>query len=216
MIKGLIFDLDGVLADTAKYHYKAWKDLAASLGFHFSETDNEKLKGVSRMTSLDILLETGNISGLTEAEKLRMATEKNAQYVSYIDQMDPEEILPGAREFLVEAKSQGYKIALGSASKNAERILNRLDIKKYFDAVIDGTKVSRAKPDPEVFLKGAEALNLKPEDCIVFEDAEAGVEAAKRGNFKAVGVGDSNILKDADIIISGLADHSPESLINQL
>lgn len=216
MIKGLIFDLDGVLADTAKYHYKAWKDLAASLGFEFTEKDNEKLKGVSRMTSLDILLETGNITGLSQSEKDKMAADKNSQYVKYIDAMQPEEILPGAREFLEESKQLNYKIALGSASKNAERILKRLDIKKYFDAVIDGTKVSNAKPDPEVFIKGAQSLGLKPKECIVFEDAEAGIEAALNGKFKAVGVGDAKILHKAHLIISGLENQSPKFIIQKI
>jgi len=216
MIKGLIFDLDGVLVDTAKYHYKAWKDLAASLGFDFSEKDNEKLKGVSRMTSLDILLKTGNITHLSDEKKEELAHTKNTQYVAYIDKMQPDEILPGALEFLQTAKNDGYKIALGSASKNAERIINRLKIKQYFDAIIDGTKVAKAKPDPEVFLKGAEEMGTEPKECIVFEDAQAGIEAAKNGGFKAVGIGQADILSQADIVFPGLAGLKPKDIIQQL
>jgi beta-phosphoglucomutase len=216
MIKGLIFDLDGVLVDTAKYHYKAWKDLAASLGFDFSEKDNEKLKGVSRMTSLDILLKTGNITHLSNEKKEELAHTKNTQYVAYIDKMQPDEILPGALEFLQTAKNDGYKIALGSASKNAERIINRLKIKQYFDAIIDGTKVAKAKPDPEVFLKGAEEMGTEPKECIVFEDAQAGIEAAKNGGFKAVGIGQADILSQADIVFPGLAGLKPKDIIQQL
>jgi beta-phosphoglucomutase len=216
MIKGLIFDLDGVLVDTAKYHYKAWKDLADSLGFDFTETDNEKLKGVSRMTSLNILLETGNITNLTENKKEELAHTKNTQYVGYIDKMQPNEILPGALEFLKAAKEQGYKIALGSASKNAERIINRLQIKQYFHAIIDGTKVAKAKPDPEVFLKGASEMGLSPEECIVFEDAQAGIEAAKNGGFKAVGIGQAEILNQADMVLPHLKEQTPKTIIQQL
>ncbi|MEA2043614.1 MAG: beta-phosphoglucomutase [Bacteroidota bacterium] len=216
MIKGLIFDLDGVIVDTAKYHYKAWKDLAAELGFEFTEKDNEQLKGVSRMTSLDILFKTGNISGVSEAEKLKMAESKNKQYVSYVDKMEPGEILPGALKILSEAKNKGLKVALGSASKNAVRILKRVEIESYFDAIIDGTKVKKAKPDSEVFLKGAEAMGLKPEECIVFEDAQAGIEAAKAGNFHAVGIGDENILKDADYILPGFVSIDISEIINTL
>ena len=176
-MKACIFDLDGVIVDTAKYHYLAWKDLADKLGFNFTIEHNERLKGVSRMDSLEILLEIGDIS-LTAEEKERYAHEKNELYRSYILKMERDEILPGILPFLDELKANDIKIALGSASKNAGTILEKVGITQYFDAIVDGTKVSKAKPDPQVFLLGAELLNVEPKDCIVFEDAEAGVEAA--------------------------------------
>lgn len=202
IIKGCIFDLDGVIVDTAKYHYLAWNRLAQELGFHFSETDNERLKGVSRMASLEILLEVGGLS-FDEEKKLALATRKNQWYVDYITGMKEDEVLPGAKKFLEAARSAGLKIALGSASKNALTILNGLKLTGYFDAIIDGTKVSKAKPDPEVFLLAAKELGLSPGDCVVFEDAKAGVEAAKRAGMKCIGVGTSPELADADKIITG-------------
>ena len=202
MIRGCIFDLDGVVVDTAKYHYLAWKRLAKEMGFDFTEQDNERLKGVSRMRSLDILLEIGGISKNQE-EKEAMATKKNEWYREYILKMEPDEILPGVQDFFVELKNEGIKIALGSASKNAVTILEQIGLKETFDAIIDGTKVEKAKPDPEVFLKGANEIGLMPEECVVFEDAEAGVEAAKSGKMKCVGVGDPEILGKADIVIPG-------------
>lgn len=202
-IKACLFDLDGVIVDTAKYHYIAWRELAKELGFDFTEEDNERLKGVSRMTSLEILLEIGGVT-LSEEEKIRFADKKNENYRTFILKMQPDEILPGAKSFLEELKTKGIKIALGSASKNAMTILDRLELTYLFEAIIDGTKVSQAKPDPEVFLKGAEELNVKPEECVVFEDAEAGVEAAKAGKMKCVGIGSPDVLGKADIVIDGL------------
>lgn len=202
-IKGCLFDLDGVIVDTAKYHYIAWKALANELGFDFTEHDNERLKGVSRMASLEILLEIGGKS-LDEASKVAMATKKNDNYCEYINKMEPDEIMPGAKELLIELRKSGVKVALGSASKNALTILDRLELTSLFDAIIDGNKVANAKPDPEVFLKGAEALGLNPEECIVFEDAEAGVEAALAGGMKAVGIGSPEILSGANIVVAGL------------
>ncbi len=201
-VEGLIFDLDGVIVDTAKYHYLAWKELADELGFYFSEEDNERLKGVSRMQSLDILLEVGGIN-LPDEKKQELAKKKNKQYVDMIKKMKPDELLPGALNFLKSAKAKGYKTALGSASKNAMIILNRLEIAGLFDVIIDGTKVSKAKPDPEVFLAGAKALNVKAENCVVFEDAAAGIEAAHNGNMFCIGIGINENLPDADFLISG-------------
>ncbi len=178
-VTALIFDLDGVIVDTAKYHYLAWKELADELGFFFSKDDNERLKGVSRMRSLDILLEVGKIE-LDDEKKIQLAAKKNERYVGMIKKMPSDEILSGALSFLKTAKEKGYKIALGSASKNAMTILNRLNISYLFDAIIDGNKVSNAKPDPEVFLMGAQELKIKPENCVVFEDAAAGIDAAHK------------------------------------
>lgn len=201
-IKGCIFDLDGVIVDTAKYHYLAWKRLASELGFDFTGKDNERLKGVSRMASLDILLEIGGLA-FDEETKLALATRKNKWYVEYITAMKDDEILPGAKIFIEKAKAAGLKVALGSASKNAITILNGLKLTAYFDAVIDGNKVSKAKPDPEVFLLAAQELGLPPENCVVFEDAKAGVEAAKRAGMKCIGVGTSLELSGADSMIPG-------------
>ena len=216
-IEALIFDLDGVIVDTAKYHYWAWKELADALGFNFTKEHNERLKGVSRMRSLDILLEIGRIN-LPEKEKLALAGKKNQRYVEMIQKMQPDEILPGALDFLKSAKAKGYKTALGSASKNAMLILNRLKISDLFDEIIDGTKVSKAKPDPEVFLAGAKALNVLPERCVVFEDAAAGIEAAHRGNMFCIGIGTKENLPDADVLISGFENFGIddfEKTINQ-
>ena len=201
-IKGCIFDLDGVIVNTTRYHYLAWKKLANALGFDFSEKDNESLKGVSRMESLEILLKAGGLS-FDDETKLALAAKKNQWYVDYINAMEEDEVLPGAKEFIERLKAAGLKIALGSASKNALTILNRLRLAGYFDVVIDGTKVSRAKPDPEIFLLAAQELGLPPAGCVVFEDAKAGVEAAKKAGMKCVGVGISSELYEVDAVIPG-------------
>ena len=201
-IKACLFDLDGVIVDTAKYHFIAWKEMAAELGFDFTETENELLKGVSRMRSLDILLGIGKISK-TEAEKQALAEKKNLRYLEYVKQMDESEILPGVTLFLDDLRSNGILIALGSASKNAPLILERIHLKEKFDVIVDGNSVSRAKPDPEVFLKGAELLKVQPSECLVFEDAQAGIEAALNGGMKVIGVGSSDNLSLADHYIPG-------------
>ncbi len=201
-IKAFIFDLDGVIVDTAKYHYLAWKDLANSLGFDFTVEDNERLKGVSRVRSLEILLEIGK-KDFDEQTKIEFATRKNNQYVGLISKMTPDEILPGVTDFLQSTKDAGIKIVLGSASKNAPLILEKIGLEHYFDAVIDGNKVNKAKPDPEVFLKGAMAVKVHSSQCVVFEDAVAGIEAAKNAGMIAIGVGDPQTLKSADAVISG-------------
>ncbi|MDR0464436.1 MAG: beta-phosphoglucomutase, partial [Treponema sp.] len=203
-IDGAIFDLDGVLVDTAKYHYLAWKRLAAELGFYFSEDHNERLKGVSRMRSLDILLETGGVT-MSLDKKEEAAARKNAWYVEYLYTLDESALLPGAKEFLVRLRENGICIALGSASKNSPLILERLNIAGFFYAVIDGNTVSKAKPDPEVFLKGAASLGIAPERCVVFEDALAGIEAAKAGKMAVIAVGKRENLPGADRYISSLS-----------
>lgn len=210
-IKACLFDLDGVLVDTAKYHFLAWKRLADELNIKFTKEDNERLKGVSRMRSLDIILEIGGVDLDSEA-KLELAAKKNNWYIDFISELNPEEILPGAEEFLKLTKANNFKLALGSASKNSMLILNKLNLVDYFDAIIDGTKVSKAKPDPEVFLRGAEELKVRPEQCVVFEDAEAGVEAAINAGMYCVGIGSPQILKKANLIISGLHEMSLNKL----
>ncbi|MGZ3755624.1 MAG: beta-phosphoglucomutase [Mucilaginibacter sp.] len=210
-IKACIFDLDGVIVDTAVYHYKAWKRLANQMGFDFTEEQNELLKGVSRVRSLEIILGIGGVTK-TEAEKEELATLKNQWYVEMIGQMKPDEILPGARVFVQACRDAGIKTALGSASKNSMMILAKINMVDLFDAIIDGNKVSKAKPDPEVFLKGAEALGVKPSECVVFEDAIAGVEAAVNGGMKVVGIGSPKVLTGANLVIAGLGEMSLERL----
>jgi beta-phosphoglucomutase len=210
-IKACIFDLDGVIVDTAVYHYKAWKRLANELGFDFSEEDNEKLKGVSRTRSLELILLWGGVTK-TDAEKEELATRKNNWYVEMISHMTPDEVLPGAKEFLQLCIDAGIKTALGSASKNSLTILEKTGIVHFFNAVIDGNKVSKPKPDPEVFLKGAEELDVAPVNCVVFEDAIAGVEAAIAGGMKVVGIGSPQVLGKANLVVKGLNEMSLEKL----
>jgi beta-phosphoglucomutase len=173
------------------------------LGFDFTEQDNERLKGVSRTRSLEILLEIGKLN-LDEAVKRALAEKKNRWYVEYIEKMDESELLPGAKECLVSLREKGVKIALGTASKNAPLILKNLNAASLFDAVIDGNKVSKAKPDPEVFLLGARELGVSPRDCVVFEDAEAGLQAARAAGMYAVGIGKADVLQSADYVVDGL------------
>lgn len=215
MIRGLIFDLDGVIVDTAKYHYLAWKELAGELGIRFTKKDNERLKGVSRVRSFEIILEIGGLT-LPEERKQAYCTRKNDNYLEYIGRLTENEILPGAKQFLLDARAAGYRVALGSASKNTNLILEKLKITGLFDSVIDGNKVSKAKPDPEVFLKGAEELGLAPGECVVFEDAEAGVEAAHNAGMKAVGIGSRKRLPLADLNIPGFAGVAPRELLKKL
>ena len=202
-MQAALFDLDGVIVDTAKFHYLAWRELANGLGFDLSEAQNERLKGVSRMESLDVILGMGGVE-LPADEKLRLATIKNGRYVEMIKTIDASEILRGAKEYLLELRQRGVKVALGSASKNAEIILKNLGILPLFDAIIDGNKVSKSKPDPQVFLLGAQALGVAPTECVVYEDAAAGVEAAKAGGMYAVGIGHAENLPGADVVVPGL------------
>lgn len=211
ILKACIFDLDGVIVDTAKYHYLAWKRMANELGFDFSKAQNEELKGISRMDSLRKILQWGN-KELSNDEMNHYASQKNEWYLEFIDQMDQSEILPGVISFLQTLRAREIRIALGSASKNAMRILKNLDLIPYFEAVIDGTKVSRSKPDPEVFLLGSAALETPAESCVVFEDAQAGIEAAKAGGMAAIGVGNPEDLKGADHWIEGFAEFTVDDL----
>lgn len=214
-IKACLFDLDGVICDTAKYHYLAWKAIGDELGITFTETDNERLKGISRMESLDILLSLGE-KEYTQEEKEVLAHRKNEIYKEYIAKMTEDEILPGVLDLLRYLKKENIKIALGSVSKNAYTILTRLHLKEYFDNIVDGTCVKNAKPDPEVFLLGAKGVGVKPEECVVFEDSQAGLIAAKAGNMLAVGIGSPEILTKADIHIYTFADVEPKELLKNL
>ncbi len=210
-INACIFDLDGVIVDTAKYHYLAWKRLANELGFDFSENDNEQLKGVSRMTSLDILLGIGNLT-FSHEEKLKLSDKKNQWYVEYILKMTPDEILPGVVDFINSLRDNNIKTALASASKNAMTILKQIDMENYFDIIIDGTKVTKAKPNPEVFLKSALELGVESKYCIVFEDAVAGIQAAINAEMHNVGVGTPTVLTKANYVISSFEGLNIETL----
>ncbi|WP_235821121.1 beta-phosphoglucomutase [Alistipes provencensis] len=190
MIACCLFDLDGVIVDTARYHYLAWASLARELGFEFTPAAGEATKGVSRMASLDIVLRAGGMDNrFSPAEKERLAAEKNARYLAYVASMTPREVLPGAVAFLRDVRAHGVLTVLGSASKNAATILDRCELRPLFDAVVDGTGVSHPKPDPEVFVKGASAAGVRPENCVVFEDAAAGIEAAARAGMRSTACG---------------------------
>lgn len=213
--RAAIFDLDGVIADTARFHYLAWKDLADKLGFEFTLEDGERIKGVARMKALDVVLRTGGMEArFTPAEKERMAQEKNERYVSHIKKVNADDLLPGAKALLPALRERGVKIALGSASKNARIILEATDILPLFDAIADGTRAEKAKPDPEVFLIAAQDLGIDPADCVVFEDAFSGIEAAHNGGMFAVGVGSRENLPNADMIVRDLSAFLPDELFS--
>lgn len=216
MTKAFIFDLDGVIVDTAKFHFLAWKNLAESLEIPFSEEENEQLKGVSRIRSLEKILEWGNKT-ISEEEFKRLMAEKNEEYLAYVDQMTEKDILPGVMEILNYVKSNNYPIALGSASKNARTILSKVGLEDYFEEIVDGNEVSKAKPNPEVFLKGCRLLKVEPEQAIVFEDSKAGIEAANSAQMTSVGIGDKSVLNAADFNFLDFTEISKitiETLIN--
>ncbi|MGV1012905.1 MAG: beta-phosphoglucomutase [Flavobacterium sp.] len=197
--KAFIFDLDGVIVDTAKYHFLAWQKLSQELGIEFTPEHNEQLKGVSRVRSLDIILELGNIQASQE-DKNRWLIQKNEDYLSYLVDIDESEILPGVLPVLHYLKDKNQLIALGSASKNARPILEKTGILSLFDAIVDGNDVSNAKPDPEVFLQAAKKLNATNENSIVFEDSVAGIQAANTANMISIGIGDAATLHEAKYI----------------
>lgn len=198
MIKAFIFDLDGVITDTAEHHYLAWSRLAGELGWNFDREVNEKLRGVSRMDSIRIIQAHNSVS-LPEEELTELATRKNEYYLQGLEHITPEDFLPGAKELLIQLKAAGYKIALGSASKNSHKVLEQLQGKAFFDIIGDGNSVDKSKPAPDIFLFGAEQLGYKPEECLVFEDAESGVDAAKAGGFYSVGIGPEERVGHADL-----------------
>lgn len=189
--KGIIFDLDGVICFTDKYHYLAWKELADREGIYFDEVINNRLRGVSRMASLDIILEKATKT-YTDEQKVEMATFKNEIYKKFLLKMTPKDLDPETLKTLKELKKLGIKISLGSSSKNAKLILKQIGIIDLFDAISDGNNITKSKPDPEVFLKAAEMLSLDPKDCMVVEDAFAGIDAASAGNFRSIGIGDAS------------------------
>lgn len=199
-MKACIFDLDGVLVDTAKYHFLAWRRLASELGIPITEDDNERLKGVGRLESLEIILSMGNIE-LSEEKKIELADKKNSWFVEYINEMKADEIFPGVLELLKALRGDNVKIALASSSKNAMTVIDKLGIKKWFEVIVDGNMIVNSKPDPEIFLTAAQRLGVDPIDCVVVEDAEAGVEAAKRAGMKCIGIGSPTQLGKADDVV---------------
>lgn len=213
-IKGCIFDLDGVIVDTAHYHFLSWQKLANKLNFTFSKENNERLKGISRMDSLNIVLEVGDLE-FSENEKLKLCALKNTWYKESISSLSEKDVLPGVKSFLDLLKSKGLKIAIGSSSKNARPVIKALGISHYFDAVVDGTDVTLSKPDPEVFLKGANLIHLKPEEIVVFEDSRKGLEAAVNAGFIPVGVGDPSLLPETKFHIQTFEGLTIERLENE-
>ncbi|WP_397445856.1 beta-phosphoglucomutase [Polaribacter sp. R77954] len=214
MKKGFIFDLDGVIVDTAKYHYLAWQKLAHELGFEFTKQQNELFKGVSRKRCLEILLDIGNVNATQQQFDHWMIT-KNEDYLEYIEKMDASEILPDVPKVLEYLKQNDIPIALGSASKNAQPILEKVGLLPYFNTIVDGNNVTKAKPDPEVFLLAAKQLGVNASNCVVFEDAVAGVQAANAAKMVSIGIGDDNILSEAKFNFADFTEIST-SFIQQL
>lgn len=201
-LQAVIFDLDGVITDTAEYHYLAWKKLGENLGISFDREFNETLKGISRMDSLERILELGNQQeDFTFEEKAALAMVKNNHYVELIKNITPNDILPGIAEFLDQLKEANVKIAMASASKNAFMVTKALGVEHYFDHIVDAAEVVNSKPDPEVFLKAAEALQVSPENCIGVEDAVAGIIGINKANMFSVGIGNEEVLGLADIVL---------------
>ncbi len=202
-----IFDLDGVIVDTAKYHFLAWKKLAKEFGYELTKKQNEKLKGVSRVESLKLILQWAGVHK-TEEEQIELARIKNDNYVQLIQTLKPEDIFPGVKNFIFDLKKNGIKCSIGSASKNTKLILRKLKILDLFDYIVDGNMTKYSKPHPEVFLKSSEVLGIKPQNTIVFEDAAKGIEAALAGGMFAIGVGNTEDLPTAHYVISGFTDFS--------
>jgi beta-phosphoglucomutase len=211
MIKGFLFDLDGVIVDTAVFHFHAWRKVAQKLGGDFTEAQNEQLKGISRIDSLRKIIEWTNAE-VNDRQFQELQEQKNRWYLDLISSLGPNDALPGAIDFLQQTHSKGILIALGSASKNAPMVLDKLGVTELFSAVIDGNNVLNGKPHPEVFLKGAEALGLEPSECLVFEDSIAGVQAAKQGGMASVGIGNAETLK-ANLHFESLGETTPEYLL---
>lgn len=209
--KAFIFDLDGVIVDTAKYHFSAWKKLANSIGVDFTEHQNEQLKGVSRVKSLEKILTWGNKS-ISEDEFMELMALKNDDYLSYINKMDESEILPDVPKVLNYLTEKKQPIALGSASKNARSILSKVKLLDKFDSIVDGNDVKKAKPNPEVFTRAANELNMPAQDCIVFEDSLSGIKAANIAGMISIGIGDKHILNEADYNFNDFTEISLEFL----
>lgn len=216
MKKGFVFDLDGVITDTAKFHYLAWKDLADELGISIDLKFNEQLKGISRMDSLERILAYGNQADkYTEAEKEELATKKNTHYVELLQDLTPDDLLPGVKEFLEEANEKNIPCAIASASKNAPFILEKLAVRESFAAIVDPATLTKGKPDPEIFIRAAEAINITPAEAVGFEDAQAGLDGIKAAGMYAVGVYSGEELHGADVIVHELTDLSIDELLQK-
>ncbi|MGL4947151.1 MAG: beta-phosphoglucomutase [Cetobacterium sp.] len=215
MIKGFVFDLDGVITDTAEFHYAAWKKLSDDNGWEFSREINERLRGVSRMDSLQIILDHNSVV-LDDEAKNRFATLKNTNYVESLSNITPKDLLPGVKEFLIELRAKGYKSSIASASKNADYVLTRLEAKELFDNISDGNSVENSKPAPDVFIHAAGSIGLKARDCVVVEDAEAGVRAGKIAGMKVIGLGPIETLGEADLVFKGIYEIDFNSMVNKL
>lgn len=216
MIQAFIFDLDGVITDTAHFHYLAWKELGEKIGVIIDEEFNETLKGISRMESLERILKFGNKENeFTKDEKEKMAIEKNNYYVSLIQNVTPKDILPGIENLLKEIRKNNIKIGLASASKNAVMVLKNLELIEYFDYIADASVCKNSKPAPDIFIMAADGLNVNPLYCIGVEDASAGVEAINSANMYSVGVGDKNILGEAKFIVDSTEKLKFEELVNE-
>jgi beta-phosphoglucomutase len=209
--KGFIFDLDGVIVDTAHFHFVAWKKTAKELGFNLTEELNEKLKGVSRIESLQKILDWANVS-ITQDRFDDLTCDKNEDYLNHVNQMSKSDVLPGVFDFISNLKDLGYPVSLGSASKNAKSILRQVGLLKLFDAIVDGNNVTKAKPDPEVFLRASSFIKVKPENCVVFEDSQAGIQAANTANMISIGIGEESILNKADYVFKDFTDINMEFL----
>lgn len=216
MIKGLIFDLDGVITDTAEYHYLAWKSLAEKIGIEIDREFNEQLKGISRMESLELILERGGkADAYTDAEKEELATQKNEEYKESIKEITPKDILPGISELLKEAKEQKLGLVLASASKNGPAIMERLEIMDLFDGIVDPASLKAGKPDPEIFVRGAEMLGLSTRECVGLEDAEAGIQAINGADMFSVGVGSEEAMREADYAVADTADLNLQTILEK-
>lgn len=211
-MKGFVFNLDGVIVDTAKYHYRAWRRLADEMGVDFPIEQHEQLRSLSRMESLEKILEWGGLY-MTEAEKLHWADVKNNWYQGLIANMSPEEVLPGVLPFLMEVRRSGGRTALSSASRNARAVLASTQLEPYFDVILDGSAARKSKPHPECFQLAAAALDLPPAECIVFDDAVLGVQAARIGGFHIVGIGNPEDLPAAELVISGFENYRLEDIL---
>ena len=211
-LEAVIFDLDGVIVNTAEHHYLAWQRLADELGVYFDRRINERLKGVDRMTSLEIVLERSE-KAYSADEKQELADRKNRYYIELIDRITPQDLLPGIRQLLADLKARGIRTALASASKNAPKVIGRLQIGGFFDAIVDAASVKRGKPDPEIFIRAAEMLGVPEAACIGVEDAKAGIQAIKAAGMLAVGIGSPAQLHEADLILESTSQLSLERLL---
>ncbi len=214
-IKGLLFDLDGVIADTQKYHFISWQQVAGEYGITLDTEVEEQFKGISTMDCLEIMLERGNLT-MNDDEKEKTCAKKTGIFLDHIERIDESWLFPGVRDFIEDAKIKGYFIALGSMNVRAWMMLERLGISDLYDAVVDGPMVEHAKPDPEVYEKAADALNLPYSECLVFEDAVSGINAAHNAGMIAIGVGDPSALSVADLVIPGFSDITISDIVNSL